>query len=122
MCCWIAASFRDTQLYAIFETTFKTLDNLLRHTIPFDKRKPFIPIILFSTNLYYSAGQEDRMRHVTINVLLKCLSYDFAGTSLDEAGEDIGTVQVNHLFHDMDMTMGLTRVFMADPFFLAIPL
>lgn len=62
------------------------------------------------------------MRHVTINVLLKCLSYDFAGTSLDEAGEDIGTVQVNHLFHDMDMTMGLTRVFMADPFFLAIPL
>lgn len=42
----------------------------------------------------YVAGQEDRLRHVTINVLLKCLSYDFAGTSLDEAGEDIGTVQV----------------------------
>lgn len=52
MSCWVAASFRDTQLYAIFETTFKTLDNLLRHTIPFDKRKSFIPIILFSTNLY----------------------------------------------------------------------
>ncbi|CDS11717.1 hypothetical protein LRAMOSA03980 [Lichtheimia ramosa] len=87
MCCWIAASFRDTQLYAIFETTFKTLDNLLRHTIPFDK-----------------PGQEDRMRHVTINVLLKCLSYDFAGTSLDEAGEDIGTVQIpsswRYLFED----------------------
>jgi hypothetical protein len=25
---------------------------------------------------------------------LKCLSYDFAGTTIDEAGEDTGTIQV----------------------------
>ena len=47
------------------------------------------------TDLFSSlAGQEDRMKDATISVLLKCLSYDFAGTNLDDAGEDIGTVQV----------------------------
>jgi hypothetical protein len=33
-----------------------------------------------------------------LDILLKCLSFDFAGTSLDEAGEDTGMVQVNYIF------------------------
>jgi hypothetical protein len=43
--------------------------------------------------------QENRMRENVLRVLVNCLSYDFAGTSLDEAGEDVGTVQVNRFHH-----------------------
>ncbi|KAI7869031.1 armadillo-type protein [Spinellus fusiger] len=72
-----AGGFRDTQLFHIFEAAFDTLENLLRRTIIYDK-----------------AGQEERMQDATLNVLLRCLSYDFAGTSLDETSEDTGTVQI----------------------------
>ncbi|KAJ8654541.1 hypothetical protein O0I10_009847 [Lichtheimia ornata] len=72
-----AAAFRDTQLFPIFEAAYDTLTQLLQRNIPFEK-----------------PGQEDRMKDATISVLLKCLSYDFAGTNLDDAGEDIGTVQI----------------------------
>ncbi|KAI9317921.1 armadillo-type protein [Dichotomocladium elegans] len=72
-----ASAFRDTQLYGIFETAYEVLQELLRRNIPFEK-----------------PGQEDRMKEATVNVLIKCLSYDFAGTNLDDAGEDIGTVQI----------------------------
>jgi exportin-7 len=53
-------------------------------------------VSLKNTYLFFSlsADQEDRTRDVTLNLLLKCLSFDFAGTSLDEAGEDTGMVQV----------------------------
>ncbi|KAI7855239.1 armadillo-type protein [Circinella umbellata] len=72
-----AAAFRDTQLFNIFETSFETLSGLLQRNIPFDK-----------------PGQEDRLKDAVITVLLKCLSYDFAGTNLDDAGEDFGVVQI----------------------------
>ena len=48
----------------------------------------------------YSAGQEDRLNNAVITVLFKCLSYDFAGTNLDDAGEDFGVVQVN-IYHSL---------------------
>ncbi|KAI8992667.1 armadillo-type protein [Pilobolus umbonatus] len=72
-----ATGLRDTQLLDIFEKAFLILKGLLNHTIPFDK-----------------PDQENRTKDVTLNLLLKCLSYDFAGTNLDEAGEDTGMVQI----------------------------
>lgn len=62
---------------------YDTLKNLLDHTIGFN-----------------NPGQEERLREYTLRVLINCLSYDFAGTSLDESGEDIGTVQVRRFFYD----------------------
>lgn len=35
----LAAAFRDTQLFPIFESAYDTLTQLLQHSIPFDKRK-----------------------------------------------------------------------------------
>lgn len=35
----LAAAFRDTQLFNIFESTFETLTELMRRTIPFDHRE-----------------------------------------------------------------------------------
>lgn len=46
------------------------------------------------TKFYIKADQEDRTKDAVLNLLLRCLSYDFAGTSLDEAGEDSNVVQV----------------------------
>lgn len=65
------------------------------------------------------------MKEAVLNVLIKCLSYDFAGTTLDEAGEDMGTVQVNSLLERlMDPILFLTRFFKrsllaGDPFLKA---
>ncbi|KAI8330307.1 armadillo-type protein [Chlamydoabsidia padenii] len=72
-----ASGFRDTQLLDIFKMAFQTLEELLNRTIQFD-----------------NVAQENRMRENVLRVLVNCLSYDFAGVSLDEAGEDIGTVQI----------------------------
>ena len=34
------------------------------------------------------------MKDATVEVLLRCLSYDFAGTAPDESSDDMGTVQM----------------------------
>ncbi|KAG1506840.1 hypothetical protein G6F53_009394 [Rhizopus delemar] len=72
-----AAGVRDTQLYDIFKNAFELLKSLITRSIPFDL-----------------AEQEDRTKDATLDLLLKCLSYDFAGTTIDEAGEDTGTIQI----------------------------
>lgn len=40
------------------------------------------------------AGQEDRTKDATLDLLCKCLLYDFSGTTIDESGEETGTIQV----------------------------
>ncbi|KAI8088148.1 armadillo-type protein [Thamnidium elegans] len=72
-----AAGLRDTQLFNIFEKGIQLLESILSRTLPFDK-----------------PDQEDRTKDAVLSLLLKCLSYDFAGTTIDEAGDDMGTVQV----------------------------
>lgn len=70
----IAGEFRDTQLLNICETAFDTLKELVQHNI--------------------SSAQENRLQEATLNLMIKCFSYDFNGTSADESGEDIGIIQV----------------------------
>ncbi|KAL7312113.1 hypothetical protein PS15m_007914 [Mucor circinelloides] len=72
-----AAGLRDTQLLDIFKYAYQLLEGLLARSLPFDK-----------------PDQETRTREATLDLLLKCLCFDFAGTSLDEAGEDTGMVQI----------------------------
>ncbi|KAI7864015.1 armadillo-type protein [Mucor mucedo] len=72
-----AAGLRDTQLFEIFENAFQLLQAILSSSLSFDK-----------------PGQEDRTKDAVLNLLLRCLSYDFAGTSLDEAGDDTNVVQI----------------------------
>jgi exportin-7 len=74
----IAGEFRDTQLLNICETAFKTLQDLVQHNI-----------------VFASGNQEQRLQEATLSLLIKCFSYDFNGTNVDESGEDIGIVQVN---------------------------
>ncbi|KAI9485249.1 MAG: armadillo-type protein [Benjaminiella poitrasii] len=72
-----AVGLRDSQLLDIFTNAYQTLEGLLTRTIPFEK-----------------ADQENRTKDVTLDLLLKCLSYDFAGNSLDETGEDTSMIQI----------------------------
>jgi len=74
----IASSFRDTQLFEIFQLSC----NLLRTA--YDQRK--------------SLNFSDESQHELLKQLLRlahnCLTFDFIGTSTDESSDDLCTVQI----------------------------
>ncbi|KAI9249302.1 armadillo-type protein [Sporodiniella umbellata] len=72
-----AGEFRDTQLFDICKAAFKTLQEINARQI-----------------VYSHAEQEQRLKSVTLDLMIKCFSYDFSGTSPDESGEDLGTIQI----------------------------
>ncbi|KAI8388848.1 armadillo-type protein [Radiomyces spectabilis] len=93
-----AAGFRDSQLLGFFELAIDIFNNLtlrsflfeqgsLQHSCRVKRRETNVHVIAL-------ADQENKMKDATLKVLIECLSYDFTGTNLDEAGEDIGTVQI----------------------------
>jgi exportin-7 len=71
-----AVSFRDTALLNIFNISLTSLRQLREG----------------STGLM--PGPDDRLTEMAVGLILKCLSFDFVGTSLDESAEDLGTIQV----------------------------
>lgn len=48
-----------------------------------------------------------RLQELAISLSLKCLSFDFVGTSIDESSEEFGTVQVKMVFYDKYVYFGL---------------
>lgn len=64
-----ACSFRDSSLFQIFQISLTSLRQL-------------------------QTDAEDKLREQAIALSLKCLSFDFVGTSLDESSEDLGTIQI----------------------------
>jgi len=52
----------------------------------------FFPLLVFPSYLAVSS----MLKQLAISLSLRCLSYDFVGTSLDESSEEFGTVQVSH--------------------------
>ncbi|KAG1463670.1 hypothetical protein G6F56_005236 [Rhizopus delemar] len=72
-----AGEFRDTQLLDICKAAFDTLKEIVEQGI-----------------VYSHADQEQRLKDVTLNLIARCFSYDFSGTSPDESGEDFGTLQI----------------------------
>ena len=65
-----ACSFRDLALFQIFQISLTSLQQLQVETA------------------------DERLREQAIALSLKCLSYDFVGTTLDESSEDLGTIQI----------------------------
>ncbi|CAA3005622.1 exportin-7 isoform X1 [Olea europaea subsp. europaea] len=65
----IACSFRDQSLFQIFQISLTSLHQLKNDAI-------------------------DRLRELALSLSLKCLSFDFVGTSIDESSEEFGTVQI----------------------------
>lgn len=66
-----AVSFRDLALLNIFKASLASLQHLHRNM-----------------------SSEVRLREQALTLALRCLSFDFVGTSLDESTEDLGTIQV----------------------------
>ena len=66
-----AVSFRDTALLNIFTVGLSTLKQLRE-----------------------AASPDDHLTDAAVSLVLKCLSFDFVGTSLDESTEEVGTIQV----------------------------
>ncbi|KAI8879866.1 hypothetical protein K501DRAFT_255961 [Backusella circina FSU 941] len=89
-----AGQFRDTQLLEIFKTTIGVFDELIRHSIQ-----------------YSDANQERRLKEVTLNLLIKCLSYDFTGSSVDETAEDIGVIQIPSTWRPIFEKVGFLPTF-----------
>nr|CAD1829015.1 unnamed protein product [Ananas comosus var. bracteatus] len=69
----VACSFRDQSLYQIFQISLTSL-----HQLKSDGTMQ-VP---------------DLLRQYTLSLALRCLSFDFIGTSLDESSEEFGTVQI----------------------------
>ncbi|XP_074590351.1 uncharacterized protein LOC141846243 isoform X2 [Curcuma longa] len=68
----VACSFRDQSLFQIFQISLTSL-----HQLKSDE------------NMQVSV-----LRELTLSLSLKCLSFDFVGTSVDESSEEFGTVQI----------------------------
>ncbi|KAJ6838433.1 exportin-7 [Iris pallida] len=69
----VASSFRDQSLFQIFQISLTSLHQL--------KNDQNIPV-------------SSALKQLTVSLSLKCLSFDFVGTSLDESSEEFGTVQI----------------------------
>ncbi|KAK9122587.1 hypothetical protein Sjap_012189 [Stephania japonica] len=65
----VACSFRDHALFEIFQICLTSLNQLKTDVM-------------------------SRLQELALSLALKCLSFDFVGTSLDESSEEFGTVQV----------------------------
>lgn len=65
----VACSFRDQSLFQIFQISLSSLRQLKNDVV-------------------------SRLQELAISLSLKCLSFDFVGTSIDESSEEFGTVQI----------------------------
>ncbi|URE05702.1 hypothetical protein MUK42_19697 [Musa troglodytarum] len=68
----VACSFRDQSLFQIFQISLTSL-----HQLKSDEDM-----------------QVSVLRELALSLSLKCLSFDFVGTSVDESSEEFGTVQI----------------------------
>ena len=99
----MAGSFRDLALLSILQLGLTTLQQL-------------------QTGALAATGDDGkRAQEESLSLVLGCLSYDFIGTTLDEASEDLGTIQLPSpwratmedpktmsLFFDPTLTLTLT--------------
>ncbi|RRT42611.1 hypothetical protein B296_00057009 [Ensete ventricosum] len=69
----VACSFRDQSLFQIFQISVTSL-----HQLKNDEDMQAVSVL----------------RELTLSLSLKCLSFDFVGTSVDESSEEFGTVQI----------------------------
>ncbi len=72
-----AVSFRDTSLLNVFNVGLASLRQLRE-----------------GGGAGVPPGADERLTDAAVGLVLKCLSFDFVGTSLDESSEDVGTIQV----------------------------
>eukprot|EP00033_Pygsuia_biforma_P003298 GCRY01003615.1.p1 GENE.GCRY01003615.1~~GCRY01003615.1.p1 ORF type:complete len:1074 (-),score=340.38 GCRY01003615.1:314-3535(-) len=76
----LAMNFRDNALFSVFRIALATLNQLAQDANSSDRKVP----------LSHASLIEEQ----SLQLCLKCLSFDFLGTSPDESGEDLTTIQI----------------------------
>lgn len=71
----VAGNFRDNSLFEIMQVALHTIRKL-------------------SQGINATEREQRKILERSLKLVLACLSYDFIGTSLDEASEELGTIQV----------------------------
>ncbi|CAG0893046.1 unnamed protein product [Darwinula stevensoni] len=74
----IAASFRDTHLFEIFQLSCALLRSALENC----------------KKLSYIDDSQQNLMHQLLKLAHNCLTFDFIGTSIDESSDDLCTVQI----------------------------
>lgn len=93
---------------------------MVQHNVAFTNCKLLLSFLHIKILTHSSiANQEQRLQESTLNLMTKCLSYDFNGTSVDESGEDIGIIQVIHIYTYFFMFKILISL-LIDTFYLEI--
>jgi len=108
----VASSFKDPSLFQIFQISLTSLRQLKNHGNmrgfwwfwPFENAMHLTCflihiLILFSPSLVFPSyvAVSSMLKQLAVSLSLRCLSYDFVGTSQDESSEEFGTVQVSPL-------------------------
>ncbi|KAK9098254.1 hypothetical protein Syun_025299 [Stephania yunnanensis] len=93
----VACSFRDQALFQIFQICLSSLNQLKTDgnmsTLISQKEIEHL-YGLSSGFIAFELLSMSRLQELTLSLALKCLSFDFVGTSLDESSEEFGTVHV----------------------------
>ena len=76
-----AVSFRDASLLTVFNVGLAALRQLRDGGSPLAAPGSSGPAL-------------ERLTDAAVGLVLKCLSFDFVGTSMDDSAEDVGTIQV----------------------------
>lgn len=93
----VACSFRDQSLFQIFQISLTSLrqletnGNMMTFVL---KLFGFVPYHCFLILYFLWCTVASRLQELALSLSLKCLSFDFVGTSIDESSEEFGTVQV----------------------------
>lgn len=98
----VACSFRDQSLLQVFRISITSL-----HQLKNDGNVLIVFVILIFVDTHYvihiwwlhaQTAANSRLQELALSLSLKCLSFDFIGTSIDESSDEFGTIQVQVSF------------------------
>ncbi|KAK8803535.1 hypothetical protein WA158_001229 [Blastocystis sp. Blastoise] len=74
----VSILFRDSALLEVIKTAFSILEKINSN----------------SFSAFQNENEKQELLYSSLNLVLKCLSYDFTGATIDETSEEVGTIQI----------------------------
>lgn len=102
----VACSFRDLSLLQVFRISLTSL-----HQLKNDGNVLMVFVFFIFVDTHYvihiwrlhAQTAASRLQELALSLSLKCLSFDFIGTSIDESSDEFGTLQVQASFWGMNI-------------------
>ena len=110
-----AVSFRDACLLHVFNVGLTVLRQLRGAQ---DQGASYVPdpssgVVLPLMQPGAAGPSLERLTDAAVGLVLKCLSFDFVGTSMDDSAEDVGTIQVPSSWRPALEEPGTMQLFLA---------